>query len=562
MNVSVSMGVRMSDRAAVGTLGRLFAVAFVGLLVALATGIAGAQTGDAGGVPVRLDGKELFRIHRGVGPLSAQDRAKLSEARLYDLALNPFRPPGEFSLREFEIHTELLYADELITSVTDEDSAVAGIPRAQLAVERLELIRSEVTTRRAEYFRPRTLLLGLLATAALTVVMWFVVGFIRRRLAIRAAALMAADVPPDENLPGKAESGVLARLPVRHALGRAVLAGRTGVLLAAIAVYLFAVMSFFPRSRFVADELLERLLVVLATVWNGFAGYVPNLIFLAVIMLITYAVIRVVRFLFGEVSRGSLSFPGFEPEWSEPTYKIATFLIIALALVMAFPYLPGSQSQAFQAVSLFLGLLISLSSSSAISNIIAGVILTYTGAFRMGDRVKIADAVGDVVGKTLLVTRVRTVKNVDIAIPNALVLSSHIVNYSRAARAEGVILHTSVTIGYNVPWRQIHELLIAAAKKTAEVIDEPAPFVLQTSLDDFYVTYELNVYTRNPWRMSVIYSDLHRNIQDAFNEACVEIMSPHFASVRDGNAQATPETYLPENYEAPEFRILPRILPK
>ncbi len=180
----------------------------------------------------------------------------------------------------------------------------------------------------------------------------------------------------------------------------------------------------------------------------------------------------------------------------------------------------------------------------------------------MGDRVKIADAVGDVVGKTLLVTRVRTIKNVDIAIPNALVLSSHIVNYSRAARAEGVILHTSVTIGYNSQWRQIHELLIAAAKKTADVIDEPAPFVLQTSLDDFYVTYELNVYTRNPWRMAVIYSDLHLNIQDTFNEAGVEIMSPHFASIRDGNAQATPETYLPENYEAPEFRILPRILPK
>ena len=551
----------MSDRTAVGKLGRLFAVAFVGLLVALATGTAVGQTSDAGGVPVRLDGKELFRIHRGVGPLSAQDRAKLSEARLYDLALNPFRPPGEFSLREFEIHTELLYADELILSVTDEDAAVEGIPRAQLAADRLELIRSEVTARRAEYFRPRTLLLGLLATAALTVVMWFVVGLIRRRLAIRAAALMA-DVPPDENLPGKAESGVLSRVPVRHALGRAVLAGRTVVLLAAIAVYLFAVMSFFPRSRFVADELLERLLVVLSTVWNGFAGYVPNLIFLVVIVLITYAVIRVVRFLFGEVERGSLSFPGFEPEWSVPTYKIATFLIIALALVMAFPYLPGSQSQAFQAVSLFLGLLISLSSSSAISNMIAGVILTYTGAFRMGDRVKIADAVGDVVGKTLLVTRVRTIKNVDIAIPNALVLSSHIVNYSRAARAEGVILHTSVTIGYSVPWREIHELLIAAAKKTTDVIDEPSPFVLQTSLDDFYVTYELNVYTRNPWRMAVIYSDLHMNIQDTFNEAGVEIMSPHYASVRDGNARATPESYLPENYEAPEFRVLPRILPK
>lgn len=549
----------MSESTLVATLARLFVAAFLGIFIALAAGTAGAQAIDAAGVPVRLDGKELFRVHRGDGSVSAQERAKFIEARLYDLALNPFRPAGEFSVREFEDHTELLYGDDLITKVTDDDAAVLGVPRAQLAAERLEIIRNEVTARRAEYFKLRPLLLGLLATALLTIVMWFAVGFVRRRLAARAASLMS-DLRREEAETGKAAARILARPPVRHAFGRAVLAGRTGVLYLAIAVYLFCVLSFFPRSRFVASELLDRLLVVLSTIWNGFTGYFPNFIFVVVIVLITFGAIRLVRFFFAEVERGSISLPGFEPEWSEPTHKIVSFLIIALALIMAFPYLPGSDSEAFQAVSLFLGLLISLSSSSAISNIIAGVILTYTGAFRMGDRVKIADAVGDVVGRTLLVTRVRTVKNVDIAIPNALVLSSHIVNYSRAARpgSDGVVLHTSVTIGYDAPWRRVHELLIAAALKTADVAETPAPFILQTALNDFYVTYELNIYTMNPWRMALIYSDLHKNIQDTFNEAGVEIMSPHFASVRDGNATAIPETYLPENYRAPGFRILPK----
>ena len=208
--------------------------------------------------------------------------------------------------------------------------------------------------------------------------------------------------------------------------------------------------------------------------------------------------------------------------------------------MIAFPYIPGSSSPAFKGISIFLGVLFSLGSSGAVGNIVAGVILTYTRAFQAGDRVQIGEAVGDVVGKNLLATRVRTIKNEDITIPNALVLGSHIKNYSCHAREPGLILHTSVTIGYDAPWRTVHQLLIDAARNTRLVLAEPAPFVLQTALDDFYVSYQLNAYTGEAAQMAATYSELHQNIQDRFNVAGLEICSPHFSAMRDANHIAIP----------------------
>lgn len=193
-----------------------------------------------------------------------------------------------------------------------------------------------------------------------------------------------------------------------------------------------------------------------------------------------------------------------------------------------------------------------------ISNVVAGVILTYMRPFQLGDRVKIADTVGDIIEKTLLVTRVRTIKNVDITIPNSLILGAHIINFSSSSfNPPPLILHTSVTIGYDAPWRTVHELLKKAAAATPHILKTPEPFVLQTALNDFYVSYEINAYTDEPNLMATIYSDLHQQIQDTFNEAGLEIMSPHYTQVRDGNKTTIPEEYLPKSYQAPAFRILP-----
>jgi small-conductance mechanosensitive channel len=190
-----------------------------------------------------------------------------------------------------------------------------------------------------------------------------------------------------------------------------------------------------------------------------------------------------------------------------------------------------------------------------VANLIAGIVLTYMRAFQVGDYIRIGDHVGDVVEKTLLVTRIRTIRNVVITISNVSVLGANIVNYSGVAREKGLALNTSVTIGYDAPWRTVHELLIAAARSTPLILHDPPPFVLQTALNDFYVTYEINAYTDQANRMDFIYGELHQNIQDKFNEAGVEIMSPHYAQLRDGNTVTIPAPYRPGDYRPGALRV-------
>jgi small-conductance mechanosensitive channel len=336
-------------------------------------------------------------------------------------------------------------------------------------------------------------------------------------------------------------------------------AARGSRILITIALFYFYipfVLSFFPWTRGYTARLFKYIATPFVSIGNAVGNYLPNLFFIAVIAGVTYFVIRFTRLFFAEIGKGTIAFPGFYPDWADPTFKIVRFLIIAFALIVAFPYLPGSDSPVFKGVSIFFGVLFSLGSTSAVANVVSGVILTYTRGFKIGDRVKIADTIGDVTEKTLLVTRIRTIKNVDITIPNAMVLGCHITNFSSSVREYGLILHTSVTIGYDAPWRKVHELLISAALATEHILELPAPFVLQTALDDFYVTYELNAYTDAPLRMATIYSCLHQNIQDSFNEAGVEIMSPHYYQIRDGNQKAIPDKYLSPGYKPRGLRII------
>jgi small-conductance mechanosensitive channel len=330
---------------------------------------------------------------------------------------------------------------------------------------------------------------------------------------------------------------------------------RFGVIIILSYLYIIIAFSLFSFSSTWADTLFGYVLTPLKTVSASFLNFLPNIFFIAIIIFVFKYAIKMVEFFFLEIDKGNLELPGFYKDWAMPTFKIVRFMILALALIIIFPYLPGSDSPFFKGISIFLGILFSLGSSSAIGNMVAGIVLTYMRPFKLGDRVKIADTMGDVIEKTLLVTRIRTIKNVDITIPNAMVLGSHIINYSSSAKDKGLILHTTVTIGYDAPWRQIHELLIAAACETEFVLKEPEPFVLQTSLDDFYVSYELNVYINESVKMALIYSDLHSKIQDKFNEAGVEIMSPHYGAMRDGNQIAIPQEYLQKEYQAPSFRL-------
>ncbi len=333
--------------------------------------------------------------------------------------------------------------------------------------------------------------------------------------------------------------------------------GRFFFLILLFYFYITLLFSLFHFTRNWASTLFEYIINPLGNVVISFIKFLPHLFTILVIVFVTRYVIKFIKFIFGEIERETVTFVKFPPEWAEPTYKIVRFLVIVFAAIVIFPYIPGSNSSFFRGISIFLGILFSFGSTSAVSNIVGGVVLTYMRPFKVGDRVKIADTIGDVIEKTLLGTRLRTIKNVDVTVPNSMVLGSHIINYSSSAKQKGLILHTSVTITYDAPWRKIHELLKTAASVTENILKEPEPFILQTALDDFYVHYELNVYTDKPNIMAKIYSDLHQNIQDKFNEAGVEIMSPHFSGVRDGNRIQIPDEYLPKNYDPPPFRISP-----
>lgn len=502
--------------------------------------------------PVVVNGKTLFEV-KGVLSFPAEDRAGAITRRIQKLSQDVLFKPESLSVVDAETTSDIMAGDVVIMSVTDGDAKLAGQSRHDLAVDYQQLIQSALISLRRQYSL-KSLLLGalyaVLTTAAL-VLLLRLLGTVFHKIyktlnSWRGTRIRSLRIQKFELLP--------AHRITNFVIGIARLL-RFVIVLVALYFYASLVLGFFPWTAGYAQLLVGYVLSPLRLVGAAAIGYLPNLFFICVILVVAFYVIKFIKIIFTELARGTIAFPNFYPEWADPTYKIIRFMVIALTVIVIFPYLPGSKSPAFQGISIFLGVLFSLGSTSAIANIVAGVILTYMRAFTIGDRVKIADTMGDVIEKTLLVTRIRTIKNVEITIANSMVLGSHIINFSASCESGGLILHTTVTIGYDAPWRTVHQLLKDAANSTSEILKEPTPFILQTALDDFYVHYELNAYTDQPSKMAKIYSDLHENIQDKFSSAGVEIMSPHFSSVRDGNRIAIPDDYLPKNYTAPAFRL-------
>jgi small-conductance mechanosensitive channel len=262
--------------------------------------------------------------------------------------------------------------------------------------------------------------------------------------------------------------------------------------------------------------------------WTSFAAAIPSLIFLAILFVVVRFLLTLIRRFFDALEQGRMVLGHFEREWSTPTYKLVRLLVIAFAVVVGYPYIPGSNSDAFKGVSLFLGIVFSLGSSSFLSNMIAGYSLNYRRLYKVGDRVQIGDVRGEVSAVRLQVTHVRTVKNEEVTVPNSVILNTHVINYSTLARDKGLILSTTVGIGYETPWRQVEAMLVEAARRTPGLLEEPAPFVRHQALADFAVTYALCVYTDQPLKMEATYTDLHRNVLDVFNEYGVQIMTPAY----------------------------------
>jgi small-conductance mechanosensitive channel len=508
---------------------------------------------DASAAPVEIDGRTVLSVYSTVGGFTPEERADHIRSRILEVAQ---RRDIEITLIHAEdrgVWTEILAGDQLIMGITEYDARIVGRPRAQLAAEYAEIIRQVVKQYRLEHTWRNTLRAA--GYSALTTSALFLLLIILFRIYRRMNAQLRAlgrPVGPEE--PMKSVSSRMLRFLGRGSfeLGRIL---SLVMALTLLQVYVTLILSFFPATRNTSDLITHWLFSELVGLARHFLEYLPNLFVVTVICLAGHYLIRLNRYLFGEIRDEKLNVEGFYPEWAEPTAKIVRVAIVAATAIVVFPYLPGSGSPAFRGITVFLGVLLSLGSSSAVAHAVAGIILTYMRSFRVGDFVKIGDTVGDVVEKTILVTRICTQKNEMVTIPSGNVLGGIVVNYSAQARERGVIFYTRVTIGYSVPWRIVHDLLNNAALSTKDILSDPKPFVLQHSLDDFYVSYELNSFTAHPENMQNIYSQLHENIQDKFHEAGIEINSPHYAAIRDGSRTAIPDEYLPKNYKAPGFNL-------
>lgn len=485
------------------------------------------------GVSVSFFGRPLFEIWGGLGPYLPEKRAELLGARLEDLARNRDVDPAALRIVSGRALTTLQVGGVIVMTVTDGDAAALGVPRSEAAagyrqavIEGVEEYREQATLRGV--VRSAGIALALLALLALALRgLGWAFRWIdqrtaaHRRLLIRPVRIGTLEVVGRDQVAG---------------FGRG-LAGLLRLALSLVLVYVFltTVFGLFPWTQSWSENLLNAAISPLRRLGLVLLSSVDNVIAIVVIIVAVRWLMRLSDYLFVRVEHGEVELAGFHAELADPTRKIAKFLLGILAVMLIYPYTPIVDSPVFQGLTVFLGILFSLGSSTAIANVVAGVVLTYSRAFRIGDRVRVGDTFGDVVEKSFLVTRIRTPKNEDISVPNATVLSGHIVNYSVMAReGSGVVLHTEVTIGYDVPWPLVHRLLAEAALDTAGVAADPPPFVLQTALGDFSVAYQLNAYTREVGRMARIYSDVHQHIQDRFAEAGVEILSPTYHARRDG----------------------------
>ena len=503
--------------------------------------------------PVVLGGEPIIWITAGAGPYTTQFRADRISQRLEGAVRDRSLRDLTVTVTDVDGASELHVGSRLLMTVTARDAASLGVGRASIAQQYARELEAALKTERQRY-APAALIRGTVYGVIATLFFGVAVWLVRRSTRVIGNVAARRFAPRSESLRA-IQAEFLADTRVGRTIAGTTRAVRVVLVLALFDVYLTYVLGLFPWTRAVSVKLVQYALTPVEVVGEAFIGYLPKLLFLAVIVAVIYAANRLIALFFRQIEQGRLVFASFPADWAPPTYKIVRVLLIAFGLVVAFPYLPASDSPAFAGVSVFMGVLFSLASSSALSNMIAGIVLTYTGAFRVGDRVKLGDAFGDVAETAMLATRIRTIKNENITIPNSLVLGSSVVNYTRAAKTRGLILHTSVTIGYDAPWRKVHDLLVRAALATQGVLREPQPFVWQTALNDFYVTYEINAYIDEPVHMADIYAQLHSEIQDSFCEAGVEIMSPHYTSLRDGNTIAIPEASRAPGYQPSAFRV-------
>lgn len=495
----------------------------------------------------------IFFVYIKMGTSTPSERAKQITDKIRRLYEDPNFRVDSLTIVESEYAVDLVYQDIIVTSVYPEDGAIYDLSLREISEEAKRKISNSILNA-LEEFKISRILFRVLYTLIVILISFLIYWLLNKGYQRILQYIINNRDRLLKNLTYKDYTFLTAEQELRTVL----------ILLRGIRLFFYFALgyavisigfSIFPLTRGWADALLGLVWSPFRSIFLAVWDYLPNLITILAIIFVMYYFIRFIRYIFLEIEAEKLKLSGFYSDWAMPTYGIVRVLLYAFTLVLIFPYLPGSDSNVFRGVSVFIGILFSLGSSSAIANMVAGLVITYMRPFKIGDKIKIGEITGIVLEKTLLVTRVRTIKNEEITIPNSSVLGGNTTNFSTMAKTEGLIINTTVTIGYDVPWRETHAALIEAAMRTDLVMKEPVPFVFQTSLDDFYVSYQLNAYTRESIEMAKIYSELHQNIQDVFFERGIEIMSPHYRTARDGNMTTIPANYLPEDYQVPAFNV-------
>jgi small-conductance mechanosensitive channel len=478
-------------------------------------------------------GRDLFELS-DVSSVSAQARVDTVTRRLKRAARSPLVNTENFTLHhdaDFQA-SMIMHHGDMICSIWQSDAEHHNTPRQELAEQWNGQVKAAINQYRKDHTTASYLRGTVFAVIATTVV--FLVTLLIRKAFRKEAGFV------ERKFAGKQTLKLLDGDAIVTINSNLVKLCRLVVLLVVFIVYLNIVLSFFPWTFNISARLFELISTPVIRFGQAFVDNLPNLFALLVIGVIVNYVLRGLKHMFGQIEEGKVRIRGFYQDWAQPTYSLVRTVIIVFAAVVAFPYIPGSSSPAFKGISIFMGVLVSLGSSSAVGNIFGGLMLTYMRSFQSGDFVEINGMRGTVMSSRTFSTRLKTPTNEIISIPNALVSSNHIINYSRMTRSIGVNIGTAVTIGYDVPWRKVHELLLKSAEGVPDVMEDPAPVILQLGLEDFYVKYKLVVSTKNPAGQFRILSSIHQNIQDNFAAAGVEIMSPHYRSNRDGEEPAIP----------------------
>ncbi len=484
------------------------------------------------GVPVVVEADTIFMLYVAMGGRSPYDRAETIAQTILNIGKDRRLSRDSVHTLDNENYIDIMYGDKVIMSVTEQDALWEGKTTDELAKEYVPLLTAKIKDLKEE--NSLWLIVRRSAIFVLVLIMQYLIfkliNWLFRRLRRRIVKFkhekMKALVFRNYEVLNKSR---LSRVLI---FASNIL--RYFILLLVLIITIPILFSIFPQTEDLAMKIFYYIFDPIKMVVKSVIEYIPNLFIILVIWYCVRYIVKGFNYLSNEIQSEKLKISGFYPEWAHPTFNIVRFLLYAFMIAMIYPYLPGAKSGVFQGISVFVGLIVSLGSSTVIANFIAGFVITYMRPFKDGDFIKVKETLGTVIEKTPFVTRLRTIKNEVVTIPNSFIMSSDTVNYSASARRYGLIIHSVMTMGYDVPWRKVHELLIKAALKTEGVLEYPQPFVLELDLNDNYMCYQINAYIKDASDMPQITSSLLQNVQDLFHDAEIDLVAPHFFARREG----------------------------